>query len=77
MYQVVILSQAEKSFNKLDKPVQLRVADKVDWLAANAGQMIHHQLSSLPDDLQGLCKLRVGDYRLLYWVYHDKKKIVV
>ena len=29
----------------------------------------------MPDDLAGLCKLRIGDYRILYWIYHDKKVV--
>ena len=24
----------------------------------------------MPEDLAGLCKLRVGDWRILYWIYH-------
>jgi len=71
MYKVKILPDAEKSFKKLDKSVQLRVTKKIDWLAEYADIIIHHQLSSLPDDLKGLCKLIVGDYRVLYWVYHQ------
>jgi len=31
--------------------------------------MVHHHLSNLPDDLAGLCRFRVGDYRILYWRY--------
>jgi mRNA-degrading endonuclease RelE of RelBE toxin-antitoxin system len=29
----------------------------------------------LPDALSGLCKLRLGGYRILYWVYHSQKLI--
>jgi len=29
----------------------------------------------MPDDLAGLCKLRVGDWRFLYWVYHPQTLI--
>lgn len=31
----------------------------------------------MPDDLAGLCKLRVGDYRIIYWVYRSDKLIRV
>jgi hypothetical protein len=27
----------------------------------------------MPDDLAGLCKLRVGSWRILYWIYHADK----
>ena len=29
----------------------------------------------MPDDLSGLCKLRVGDYRILYWIYHSQSLV--
>lgn len=77
MYQVTFLPDAEKSFKKLDKPVQLRVAEKVDWLAKNAEKIIHHPLTSLPDELKGLCRIRVGDYRILYWVYNERKHLKI
>ena len=43
------------------------------WLAENATVMIHRRLVGMPDDLVGLCKLRVGDWRILYWIYHEQK----
>ncbi len=77
MYRITLLPNAEKSFKKLDKSVQLRVAAKIDWLAKNADMIIHHQLSLLPDDLKGLCKTKVGDYRVLYWIYHNEDHIKI
>lgn len=77
MYKVTLLPDAEKSFNKLDKPVQQRIAGKIDWLAANAATIIHHPLVSLPDDLRGLCRIRVGDYRIIYWIYSDDRQIKI
>jgi mRNA-degrading endonuclease RelE of RelBE toxin-antitoxin system len=62
MYQVIFLPDAEESFKTLDKTVQKRIAIKIDWLAENAEKVIHHPLKSLPDDLLGLCRMRIGDY---------------
>ncbi len=77
MYRVIFLPDAEESFKKLDKSIRLKVADKIDWMQENADQVIHHPLTSLPDDLRGLCRMRVGDYRVLYWVYARRKQITV
>ena len=77
MYQVTLLPDAEISFKKLDKSVQLRIADKIDWLAANADKVIHHPLISLPDNLRGLCRSRVGDYRIIYWIYDTERVIKI
>lgn len=77
MYKVTFLPDAEDSFKKLDKPVQKRIGEKIDWLAENADKIIHHPLKSMPEDLRGLCRIRVGDYRILYWVYNDSKHIKI
>jgi mRNA-degrading endonuclease RelE of RelBE toxin-antitoxin system len=77
MYKVIFMPDAEESFEKFDKPVQLRIAEKIDWLAKNADIVIHHPLTSLPDDLKGLCRIRAGDYRILYWVYREIKQIKI
>lgn len=77
MYKITFLPDAEDSFKKLDNPVQKRIAQKIDWLAENADKIIHHPLKSLPDDLRGLCRVRVGDYRIIYWVYDKYKHIKI
>ena len=77
MYKVTLLPDAEKSFKKLDKPVQQRIAEKIDWLAQNADTIIHHPLVSLPDNLRGLCRIRVGDYRIIYWISSEGKHITI
>jgi len=75
MYKIILLPYAEESFKELDKFIQKRIAQKIDWISANADKAIHHPLTSLPDDLRGLCRVRVGDYRILYWVYNRTKYI--
>jgi mRNA interferase RelE/StbE len=77
MYKITFLPDAEESFKKLDKPIQKRIAQKIDWLAENADKVIHHTLTSLPDDLRGLCRMRFGDYRIIYWVYAETKQIKI
>ena len=77
MYKITFLPDAEDSFRKLDKPVQKRIALKIDWLAENADKVIHHPLTSLPDDLRGLCRMRLGDYRIIYWVYAETKHMKI
>jgi len=75
MFKVTLLPDAEASFRRLDKYVQQRIALKIDWLAANADKIIHHPLTALPDNLRGLCRVRVGDYRIVYWLYQKTKQI--
>jgi addiction module RelE/StbE family toxin len=77
MYKVVFLPDAEESFQQLDKTLQKRIASKIDWLAENADRVIHHPLKSLPDDLHGLCRMRIGEYRLLYWIYNRSRLLKI
>lgn len=69
-YRVEIGSGADAQLGKLDSAIGASVERKILWLAENAAVVVHRRLVGMPDDLAGLCKLRVGDWRILYWVYH-------
>jgi mRNA-degrading endonuclease RelE of RelBE toxin-antitoxin system len=56
---------------------QRRIAQKIDWLSEHADKIIHHPLKSLPNDLRGLCRMRIGDDRIIYWVYDETKQIKI
>lgn len=77
MYRIILLPEAERDLKKLDKENLRRVVEKIDWLQDKAGAIVHHPLTSLPDDLKGLCRIRVGDYRIVYWLYSDSKTIKI
>ena len=69
-YRVEVGPQADVQLSELDPAVGAAIERKIIWLAENANVMIHRRLVGMPDDLAGLCKLRVGDWRILYWIYH-------
>jgi mRNA interferase RelE/StbE len=72
-YRVEVGSQAVAQLADLDPVIGTSVERKILWLAESAAAMLHRRLAGMPDDLAGLCKLRVGDWRILYWVYHSEK----
>ena len=74
-YRIEIGSQADAQLAALDAAIGASVERKSVWLAENAGAVIHRRLVGMPDDLAGLCKLRVGDWRILYWVYPSQTLI--
>ena len=74
-YRVEIGSRADAQLAELDSVIGSSVERKILWLAENAAGMVHRRLVGMPDDLAGLCKLRVGDYRVLYWIYPAKKLV--
>jgi mRNA-degrading endonuclease RelE of RelBE toxin-antitoxin system len=52
----------------LDSIIGARIERKILWLAENGAVVVHRRLVGMPEDLLGLCKLRVADWRVLYWV---------
>jgi mRNA-degrading endonuclease RelE of RelBE toxin-antitoxin system len=42
MYKVTFLPDAEESFKNLDKSIQMRITEKIDWLSENADKIIRH-----------------------------------
>ena len=76
-YRIVVLPSAEADMEVLDPEVRRRILRRVVWLGENASSVIHHALTNMPNDLVGLCRLRVGDYRILYWVYHERQTLKV
>ena len=76
-YRVVVLPSAEEDLEALDAGVRRQVLRRIVWLGENAAETIHHRLSNLPDDLAGLCRLRVGHYRILYWTYPQRELLKI
>jgi mRNA interferase RelE/StbE len=75
VYRIEIGPKAEAQLAKLDAAIAASVERKIMWLSQHAANMLHRRLVGMPDELSGLCKLRVGDYRILYWNYRDKKLV--
>jgi mRNA interferase RelE/StbE len=74
-YRVEVGSRADAQLAQLDSAIGASVERKILWLAENAAVMVHRRLVGMPDDLAGLCKLRIGDWRILYWVYRSESMI--
>jgi mRNA-degrading endonuclease RelE of RelBE toxin-antitoxin system len=68
-HRVEIGTKADAQLAELDAVIGAAIERKIIWLSENAAAMVHRRLVGLPKDLDGLCKLRLGDYRILYWVY--------
>jgi mRNA interferase RelE/StbE len=74
MYQVQFLESAERGLERLNKPAGTRIVHRIKWLAANLDSVKPRRLTG---ELAGLCKLREGDYRIIYQVLRREKAIVV
>jgi mRNA interferase RelE/StbE len=74
-YEVEVGPQAQRQLAELDAVIAASIERKILWLAQNASSIIHRRLVGMPKELDGLCKLRLGDYRILYWVYPENRLI--
>ena len=74
MYRVRFLDTASKQLAVLDKPVARRIVERVQWLAENLADA---NFEALTGNFEGLFKLRVGDYRVVYEPIHDEQLIIV
>ena len=74
MYRVRLLDAATKELAKLDKLVARRVVERVNWLAENLENVQHKTLTG---EFEGLFKLRIGDYRVIYELIHNEQVIIV
>lgn len=74
MYHVRLLEAASKDLAKLDKPIARRIVNRVRWLAGNLGEANREALTG---EFEGLFKLRVGDHRVVYEIFHEEQSIII
>lgn len=75
-YSVRPLPSFERSLDTLDKQIARRILGKIDRLAENS-ELVKGPMGNMPKDLAGLHKVRVGDWRVFFWVDHEKKELVL
>jgi mRNA interferase RelE/StbE len=74
VYRLRIIPTATRELERLVKPVARRIAERINWLAANLDDI---RPEPYKGDLAGLYKFRVGDYRVIFQILHDEKVIVI
>lgn len=73
-YAIELHPRAIINLSRLDPAIVRPVRDKLDELASNAEGVQHRALTG---QLRGLFRLRVGDYRVLYTLDRENRRIVV
>ncbi len=74
MFAVVFTPQAESNLIQLDRTIAQRVLRKIRWLAEHFDDVTPEPLTG---QWQGMYKLRVGDYRVLYTVNQAEEQIII
>lgn len=75
MYKVIYTKTFEKDINRLDTTIVKRIIFKISQLSS--GSLNFQTLKYSPKGLEKLCKLRVGDQRILFWLDHKEKIITL
>ena len=73
-YSIEFRPEAIVNLEKLDPVIQQRALNKIKWLGTNFDQLTPQPLT---DELSGLFKLRIGDYRAIYSFSIDTQTIVI
>jgi mRNA interferase RelE/StbE len=62
-YRLTFQSGTAQDLAAIDQAMAQRLLDKSKWLASNVDNLRHEPIA---DDLPGLCKYAVGDWRIFY-----------
>lgn len=73
-YKLDFSNKGKICLQSLDKTIGQKVLNKLKWLIENAGNIEHLPLKG---EYSGLYKLKVGAYRAVYEVNHDKEVVTV
>ncbi|MEQ1681786.1 MAG: type II toxin-antitoxin system RelE/ParE family toxin [Nitrospira sp.] len=62
-YRLTFCPSTAQDLAAIDKAMAQRLFDKSKWLASNVDNLRHE---SIADNLPGLCKYAVGEWRIFY-----------
>ena len=66
--------EAEADLMKLGAPMRRRIIDRLGWLEANFDSVVPLVLGG---KFRGFFKLRVGDWRVIYGIAWERRRITV
>jgi len=76
-YKLGYTDRFKETLNDISREATIKILKKIEWIAQNADQIQHERIRKPPVGLERICKYRVGPYRVLYWIEHVTKEIIV
>ena len=73
-WKVIFSKDAQNDLDALSSPIRERTFDKLEWFEINFDSITPLFLTG---KFAGLCKLRMGDWRVIYRIDWDKNQIIV
>jgi mRNA interferase RelE/StbE len=74
MFEIALDKQADKFLRKCEKDLFDRIIKKLKELAIN---QVPHDSKRVRGHSEPTFRIRIGDYRALYRVNHEEKRIIV
>jgi len=71
-YRLELTPRFDKELRKLTRQIKSRIAENIEELKVNP-----HSFKRLHGELKGMYSMRVGDYRVIYIVDEDKRRVVL
>jgi mRNA interferase RelE/StbE len=63
-----------KDLRGLDKGIRQHILSRIEWLADHTEEIRHEPLT---DQWAGMYRLRVGDYRVIYELRQEQRRIII
>jgi mRNA interferase RelE/StbE len=74
MYDLMFHPDVAKDLKHLDRSIRQRILDKIQWLLERIEEIHHEPLTA---QWAGLYRLRVGDYRVIYGMDREHRRLVI
>ncbi len=74
MYTIRFSGGALRDLERVDKKTAERIMSKIHWIANNTDAT---DLKNLRGELAGFCKLRVGNFRVIFELISEKQTLNV
>jgi len=76
-WKIEVKPTAEKKYRKLDKTTRKRIKKALEELEREENPLLHRNAQQLTGKLHGDCRLRLGDWRILFTPEKEIKIIYI
>jgi len=76
-WQIEVKPTAERQYRKLDKKTRLRIKEALYSLEKAPNPLHHKNVRALTGELHGDCRLRVGEWRILFTPHPESRTLYV
>jgi mRNA interferase RelE/StbE len=74
VYEAAFHPDVAEDLKRLDTSIRSRILSKIQWLLEHVEEMRHRPLTA---QWEGTYRMRVGDYRVIYGIDQDHRRIII